>query len=150
MKIKKGTTVRLQTTNGGDTIVRLLEDYVPTYCAVVQGTAGWFTVGADRIKSIRQAINVNTLQVVIGRMESSRLRSLRRRLEAKLLEEAKAGKPGTREMFRRIDIITAAGTELSQRGELNPSAISYVDVDQEVVLGDPATLIRSQRSYRVF
>lgn len=148
--IKKGTQVRLQTTNGGDTIAILLEDYVPTYRALLQGAGGWFSVGPERIKSIKPVNNVKTLPVVIARMASWKLRALRQRLEAKLIEEIGAGKAGTREMFRRIDVMTAAGNELYQRGEQNPPAHSYVDVDQEVVLGDPATLIRSQHSYRVF
>lgn len=151
MKIQKGTQVRLRTTNGGDTVATLLEDYVPTYRALLQGSGGWFSVGPERIKSIQPvAVNVNTLQVVIGRLESSKLRDLRGRLEAKLIQEVTAGQPGTREMLRRINVMTAAGNELYQRGEQNPPAPSYVDIDQEVVLGDPATLMRSQRSYRVF
>lgn len=53
-KILKGTKVRLQTTNGGDTETTLLEDYRPTYAGTF-GTADgsyWFAVMADRIKSV--------------------------------------------------------------------------------------------------
>ena len=74
---------------------------------------------------------------------------MRRRLETKLLAEMAAGLPGTREMIRRIDVMTACGGELYKRGaQLDPPP--FVEVDQETVLGDPASLIRSRYSYRVF
>lgn len=52
-RIAKDTLVRLQTTNGGDTIVTLLEDYRPTYSALfAPSSGGWFRVAAERIQSI--------------------------------------------------------------------------------------------------
>jgi hypothetical protein len=59
MKITKGAQVRLRTTNGGDTVVTLLEDYVPTYSATLATSHGsWFSVEAWRIKSI-EVVDLN-------------------------------------------------------------------------------------------
>lgn len=74
MKIMKGAQVRLQTTNGGDSIVTLLEDYVPTYSALMEGSGGWFRVSAGRIKSI-EVVSLNAEYVrktkVAARMAES-------------------------------------------------------------------------------
>ena len=57
--------------------------------------------------------------------------------------------PAQHAHMRKNDELTACGSELSKRGaQFNPP--SFAEVDQETVLGDPATLIRSQRPYRVF
>jgi len=58
--IDKGTIVRIRTTNGGDNIVKLAEDYRPSYSVWVinEGYAAgmsWF-LQASRIKSI-EAVN---------------------------------------------------------------------------------------------
>lgn len=92
---------------------------------------------------------MNSLPTVIGRLDSRVLRSLRRRIETELLTEIAAGAVGTSAMIRRIDVITAAGHELYQRDALIPIP-PYLEVDQETVFENPNTLIRSQRSYRVF
>lgn len=58
--IKRGATVRLTTTNGGDTIAVLAANYVETYDAVLDqktldGTGSFrFIVPAYRIKTIEE------------------------------------------------------------------------------------------------
>lgn len=57
-RIAKGTTVRIRTTNGGDTIVKLLEEYRPTYSVAVEPDYGHqFLMLAQRIRSIDVVIN---------------------------------------------------------------------------------------------
>jgi len=55
--IKKGTIVRIKTTNGGETIGRLLEDYRPTYDVVYTcDTNRWSyaIIPTWRIKSVEE------------------------------------------------------------------------------------------------
>lgn len=54
--MNKGTRVTLRTTNGGEIVVTLIHDYKPSYPATVQrADGGYFTVMADRIKSVELA-----------------------------------------------------------------------------------------------
>lgn len=55
-KIAKGTWVRLRTTNGGETIARLAQDYRPTYsiCIDVNGSTAIITAGRIRDVCIAQ------------------------------------------------------------------------------------------------
>lgn len=56
--IAEGTTVRIRTTNGGETVVKLLEDYRPTYSVAVETDYGYrFLMLAERIRSIDVVIN---------------------------------------------------------------------------------------------
>ena len=89
-----------------------------------------------------------TLRNAVRTWNSRRLRDTRKRLETKLVEQIKSGTAQSRgsAFFREVDVMTACSEELLCR----PSTVPYVEVDQETVLGDPNTLMRSQRSYRVF
>jgi hypothetical protein len=62
-RINKGTKVRIRTTNGGDAVVTLLEDYRPTYTVCVEPSCGrgYYFVSPDRLKSIE--VVVETLAV---------------------------------------------------------------------------------------
>jgi len=60
-KIEKGSLVRVRTTNGGEKCGHLLEDYVPTYRAVVGrmnaftgGFGAYAIIDATRISSIER------------------------------------------------------------------------------------------------
>jgi hypothetical protein len=51
----KGTKVRIQTTNGGDSVAVLLEDYRPHHSSVaVDFGHGCFVMWHDRIRSITE------------------------------------------------------------------------------------------------
>jgi len=51
--IKKGTMVRIRTTNGGDSVCCLAEGYRPTYDAVIESRDPRFgRISAGRIASI--------------------------------------------------------------------------------------------------
>lgn len=52
-----GDLVRITTTNGGETVARLLHDYRPTYAVTLEPLhgRGWFVVLASRLKSIEPA-----------------------------------------------------------------------------------------------
>jgi hypothetical protein len=53
--IRKGTKVSLTTTNGGKTARILLEDYRPTYAAVISDqTGGYIVVPGYRIKNVEE------------------------------------------------------------------------------------------------
>jgi hypothetical protein len=53
--LKKGTLVRVRTTNGGDSIATLVEDYEPTYAATLRSTYdNTFIVEAARLKSLEK------------------------------------------------------------------------------------------------
>jgi hypothetical protein len=51
-KYCKGTSVRVRTTNGGEMVAKLLENYRPTYDVVIEVINGYVIVPAWRIKSI--------------------------------------------------------------------------------------------------
>ena len=51
----KGTTVQIKTSNGGEIIARLLEDYRPTYDAVIESGNSYAIILAYRITSIQGA-----------------------------------------------------------------------------------------------
>lgn len=89
-----------------------------------------------------------TLRNALRSWNSRRLQDLRKRIETKLLAEIAAGTAQARAkaFIREVDVMTAASEELHAR----PLTVPYVEVDQETVLGDHGTLMRSQRSYRVF
>jgi hypothetical protein len=86
---------------------------------------------------------------VAAGMDSYTLRHVRRTIEAEMLAAVAAGVSMTQAHIGQIELMTAAGSELYRRGELlDPPP--YVEVDQETVLGDPATVMRLQRAVRVF
>jgi hypothetical protein len=104
---------------------------------------------SGRIEEARGFQDIGTLRTVIGKLNSYKLRSLRRRLEGEVMAEITTGGSGSRSTFRKIAVMTAAGSELYHRGELlDPPP--YVEVDRETVLGIEGTEIRLQRSVRVF
>lgn len=91
-----------------------------------------------------------TLRNAVRKWDSSPLRGMRERLENKLLAQITCGTAQARgpEFLRDVNVMTACSEELLTRPiEYH---VPYVEVDQETVLGDPNTLIRSQRSFRVF
>jgi hypothetical protein len=99
---------------------------------------------------------MTSLRAVVSRLDSDKLRALRRRLDTELLNEAHAGTlESSSATLRRIDVMTACSEELLRRplygrSELELRPVPWVEVDQETVLGDPNTTIRLQRSIRVF
>jgi hypothetical protein len=92
-----------------------------------------------------------TLRNAVRTWDTDRLQALRVRLEAQLIAQIQDGTAHARKhaFLREVNVITAAAEEIQSR-PLPPPHVPYVEVDQETVLGDPGTLVRSQRSYRVF
>jgi len=97
-----------------------------------------------------------TLRNVIARMDSAKLRSLRWRIECKLVEELKAGpipQERARSFVREVDVITACSEELFSRpfcGRSEKEVYGWGAVDHETVLGDPNTLMRLPFFIKVF
>jgi hypothetical protein len=54
--IKKGTIVRIKTTNGGDIVARLDQNYRRTYDAVIESGNGYTIILADRITSVEATV----------------------------------------------------------------------------------------------
>ena len=74
--MKKGTLVRIRTTNGGDAVVKLLEDYRPTYSIAIENycyAAGHqWVMPAGRIKSIEVVFNYWTAPLTDAEVEDIR------------------------------------------------------------------------------
>lgn len=53
--ISRGTTVRVRTTNGGDTVAVLAENHYPTYDVVLADRDAWFIIPSFRVSSVEIA-----------------------------------------------------------------------------------------------
>lgn len=93
-----------------------------------------------------------TLLAIIAKMDSEKLAAMARRLETKLVEQAKAGDLQARQhaAIREIDVMTAATQELHRRDYSRPVRQLPTVVDRETVLGDLNTTVRLSFCIKVF
>jgi hypothetical protein len=53
--IRKNTMIRVLTTNGGEIVASLLEDYTPSFRVVLARGNSYLIISADRIKRVEAA-----------------------------------------------------------------------------------------------